>query len=137
MKKEPLTMEVNGSTFSNPLFLKGRQEMCKGYYSPKIKADYIPFLYYLAHYLGIPMTQLVNQILGAVIDSLKDKDLEAEIKAMEAEDKKASDISEYLKKLIQSRSRKTRNKIIKIFQEVKYERDLDASWRGTGNQRPA
>jgi len=37
--------------------------MCKGYYSPKIKEDYIPVLYLIAKEQKIPMTKLVNQMI--------------------------------------------------------------------------
>ena len=95
--------------------------MCKGYYSPKIKEDYIRFLYYLARYLGIPMTHLVNEIIGDVVESIENKELLAEFEASKAGDEKFAEITGYLNSLIRSRSRgrKTRDKIIKMFQEVK------------------
>jgi len=37
--------------------------MCKGYYSPKIKEDYIPVLYLIAKEQKIPMTKLVNRMI--------------------------------------------------------------------------
>jgi len=105
--------------------------MCRGYYSPKIKEDYIPFLYYLARYLGVPMTHLVNEIVGNVIGALKDKDkkLLAEFEAIKARDEEYTEILHYLSSLVRTRSRKTRTKIIKMIQEVKNERDIDASGR--------
>ncbi len=96
--------------------------MCKGYYSPKIKDDYIPFLYYLARFLGMPMTELVNKIVGDVVKPLMDKEeLLAEFAAIQAEDERFAEITAYLNSLIHSRSRgrKVRSKIIKMFQAMK------------------
>jgi hypothetical protein len=36
-------------------------------YSPKIKAEYIPLLYRKARELKIPMTELVNRIIGSAL----------------------------------------------------------------------
>ena len=44
--------------------------MCKGYYSPKIKEDYIPVLYLIAKEQKIPMTKLVNRMIENQIDLL-------------------------------------------------------------------
>ena len=44
--------------------------MCKGYYSPKIKEDYIPVLYLIAKEQKIPMTKLVNQMIENEINLL-------------------------------------------------------------------
>ncbi len=111
--------------------------MCKGYYSPKIKEEYIPVLYYLARCLRIPMTRLVNEIVGGVLESLEDEEIVAELEAFKTEDKEFSEVSEYLGKLIQSRNRQTRQKIIKLFQEVKNEPDNNASGWRAGDARPA
>ncbi|MFA6348658.1 MAG: hypothetical protein WCX06_00530 [Candidatus Paceibacterota bacterium] len=92
--------------------------MCKGHYSPKIRADYIPFLYFLAHYLGLPMTQVVNQIIGGVVESLMNKELLTEWEAMKAEDREFAEISEYLNRLIRSKNRLTKNKIVRMFEEA-------------------
>ena len=44
--------------------------MCKGYYSPKIKEDYIPVLYLIAKEQKIPMTKLVNRMIKNEINLL-------------------------------------------------------------------
>jgi hypothetical protein len=44
--------------------------MCKCYYSPKIKEDYIPALYLIAKEQKIPMTKLVNQMIENEINLL-------------------------------------------------------------------
>ena len=44
--------------------------MCKGYYSPKIKEDYIPVLYLIAKEQKIPMTKLVNRMIGNELNLL-------------------------------------------------------------------
>ena len=44
--------------------------MCKGFYSPKIKDDYIPVLYLIAKEQKIPMTKLVNRMIENQIDLL-------------------------------------------------------------------
>ena len=44
--------------------------MCKGYYSPKIKEDYIPVLYLIAKEQGIPTTRLVNRMIENEINLL-------------------------------------------------------------------
>ena len=47
--------------------------MCKGYYSPKIKEDYIPVLYLIAKEQKIPMTKLVNRIIQNGINLLVER----------------------------------------------------------------
>jgi len=44
--------------------------MCKGYYSPKIKEDYIPVLYLIAKEQKIPMTKLVNRMIENEVNLL-------------------------------------------------------------------
>ena len=44
--------------------------MCKGYYSTKIKEDYIPVLYLIAKQQKIPMTKLVNRMIENEINLL-------------------------------------------------------------------
>jgi hypothetical protein len=44
--------------------------MCKGYYSTKIKEDYIPVLYLIAKEQKIPMTKLVNPMFENEINLL-------------------------------------------------------------------
>jgi hypothetical protein len=44
--------------------------MCKGYYSPKIKEDYIPVLYLIAKEQKVPMTKLVNRMIENEINLL-------------------------------------------------------------------
>ena len=44
--------------------------MCKGFYSPKIKDDYIPVLYLIAKEQKIPMTKLVNRMIQSEINLL-------------------------------------------------------------------
>jgi len=39
-------------------------------YSPKISKEYIPKLYRLAKYFGVPMTKLVNQIISEYFKKL-------------------------------------------------------------------
>ena len=40
-------------------------------YSPKIREDYIPKLFRLARYRNIPMTRLVNEIVGDYFERLR------------------------------------------------------------------
>ena len=47
--------------------------MCKGYYSPKIKEDYIPVLYLIAKEQKIPMTKLVNRMIENEITLLVER----------------------------------------------------------------
>ena len=44
--------------------------MCKGYYSPKIKEDYIPVLYLIAKEQKISMTKLVNRMIENEVNLL-------------------------------------------------------------------
>jgi hypothetical protein len=44
--------------------------MCKGYYSPRIKKDYITVLYLMAKEEKIPMTQLVNKFIAEALSLL-------------------------------------------------------------------
>ena len=44
--------------------------MCKGYYSPKIKENYIPVLYLIAKEEKIPMTKLVSRMIENEINLL-------------------------------------------------------------------
>jgi hypothetical protein len=44
--------------------------MCKGYYSPKIKENYIPVLYLIAKEQKMPMTKLVNQMIENEVNLL-------------------------------------------------------------------
>ncbi len=39
-------------------------------YSPKVDADLIPSLYWLAKARGVPMTRLVNACLRAMLDTM-------------------------------------------------------------------
>ena len=43
--------------------------MGKGYYSPKIKDEYIPRLYRLSKAEHIPMTKLVNRLIAQGLES--------------------------------------------------------------------
>ena len=47
--------------------------MCKGYYSPKIKEDYIPVLYLIAKEQKIPMTKLVIRMIENEINILVER----------------------------------------------------------------
>jgi len=47
--------------------------MCKGYYSPKIKEDYIPVLYRIAKEQKIPMTKLVNRMIENEVNLLVER----------------------------------------------------------------
>ena len=44
--------------------------MCKGYYSPKIKEDYIPVLHLIAKEQKIPMTKLVTRMIENEVNLL-------------------------------------------------------------------
>ncbi len=58
--------------------------MCQGMYSPKIREEYIRYIYQLSRHIGKPMTYVVNQIIGAVIDRLRTTSLFEELEAEEA-----------------------------------------------------
>ncbi len=66
-------------------------------YSPKIREDYIPYLYKLARHLGLPMTALVNEILCQVIEHFKAKGTFAEI---EEGERLARELAAHLESLV-------------------------------------
>ncbi len=84
-------------------------------YSPKIREEYIPYIYKLARHTGKPMTHIVNEIIGAVIDRLRATSLFEELEAAEALIK---ELTEHIAKLARSRKRDERNKIIELFRKI-------------------
>lgn len=54
-------------------YLEDIEEVLKGVdmYSPRIAAEFIPGLYRRAKTKGVPMTKLVNQIIGAALGEKK------------------------------------------------------------------
>jgi len=85
-----------------------------GMYSPKIKEELIPYLYRLAKHNGVPMTKLVNGFLEQLISQFKNSDIFSEI---EAENKAVEELTEYFKRLLNSRSKKTAE-VIELLRKV-------------------
>lgn len=89
--------------------------MGRGMYSPKIREDLIPYVYRLARHLGKPMTYIVNYVLEAVIDRLKDKRL---FETIEAEERAIKEISDHIVRLVKSKKKEERDLIIDLFKKV-------------------
>lgn len=85
-----------------------------GLYSPKISEELIPYLYKLAKHNGVPMTKLVNGFLKQLISQFKDSEIFNEI---EAENKAVEELTEYFKRLLNSRSKKTAE-VIQLLRKV-------------------
>jgi hypothetical protein len=84
-------------------------------YSPKIREEYIPYIYKLGRHTGKPMTHIVNEIIGAVIDKIRTTDLFEEL---EAEEALIKELTEHITRLARSRKREERNKIIELFKKI-------------------
>jgi hypothetical protein len=83
-------------------------------YSPKIREEYIPYLYKLAKHLDMPMTTLVNQILAPVIERFKASGIFEDI---EEEERLVSELSAHFRRLARQRKMDTA-KIIELLRDV-------------------
>lgn len=88
--------------------------MNTGMYSPKIKEELIPYLYKMAKNKGVPMTKLVNGFLEQLISQFKNTGIFSEI---EAENKAVEELTEYFKRLLNSRHKKTAE-VIELLRKV-------------------
>jgi hypothetical protein len=86
-----------------------------GMYSPKIREDLIPYVYRLAHHIGKPMTFIVNYILSSVIDQLKEKGF---FETIESEERAIKEVSNHIVKLVRSKKRDDRKRMIEILRNM-------------------
>lgn len=85
-----------------------------GMYSPKIREDFIPYLYKLARHNGEPMTKLVNRFIEQLISQFRDTGIFSEI---EAEEKAVAQLTAHFKNLIENRQKKTAE-VIELLRKV-------------------
>ena len=81
-------------------------------YSPKIKEEYIPYLYQLARHLGLPMTKLVNQIIAPVIERFISSGIFAKLE----EERLVNELTVHFRKLIEQKRTDTA-RVIELFEE--------------------
>ncbi len=89
--------------------------MCKGMYSPKIREDLIPYIHRLSQYMGRPMTYVVNHMLDTIIGELKGRRL---FETIEAEERALREVSDHITKLVRSKKKEDRERIIDLFKKL-------------------
>jgi len=83
-------------------------------YSPKISEKHIPYLYRLARHLDMPMTRLVNQILGPFIERFKENGIFEEL---EKEERVILGLTSHFTRLINRRKIQTA-KVIELLRKI-------------------
>ncbi|OPY62040.1 MAG: hypothetical protein A4E57_04069 [Syntrophorhabdaceae bacterium PtaU1.Bin034] len=89
--------------------------MSRGVYGPKIRDDLIPYIYRLARHWGRPMTHVVNYMLDAIVTQLKENGL---YKTIEEEERAVKEISDHIVKLVKSKKKEERERIIELFRNL-------------------
>lgn len=89
--------------------------MCRGRYSPKVREDLIPYLYRLSRHMGKPMTYVVNYILDSIIEHLKGGGL---FETIEAEERAIKQISDHIVRLVRSKKKEDRERVIDLFRKL-------------------